>query len=193
MLSNDINTKGHTQWFFYRVANTRKGLTVKFNLLNHTKPDSLFNFGMKVLVYSEQLNKAEGVGWHRDGQDIAYYQNSYKKDTVGRSQYYYTLSFSYTFSHDQDTVFFAYTTPYTYSELTEELSVFEKDPIKCQYLSRNLLCRTIAGNKCEYLTITGKHHPDVSSCVTSLDSKSRSARGSSSPHECTQGSPTRAG
>jgi len=82
VLSNDINTKGHTQWFFYRVSNTTKGMTVKFNLLNHTKPDSLFNFGMKVLVYSEKLNKAEGLGWHRDGHDIAYYQNSYKKVTL---------------------------------------------------------------------------------------------------------------
>jgi hypothetical protein len=55
------------------VSNTKKDLSVKFNLLNHTKPDSLFNYGMKVLVFSEQLNKAEGIGWHRDGKDIAYF------------------------------------------------------------------------------------------------------------------------
>ena len=65
--------------FFFRVTNTRKDQPVKFNLLNHTKPDSLFNFGMKVLVYSEQQNKADGTGWHRDGRDIAYFQNSFKK------------------------------------------------------------------------------------------------------------------
>ena len=40
--------------FFFRVSNTRKDMPVKFNLLNHTKPDSLFNYGMKVLVFSEQ-------------------------------------------------------------------------------------------------------------------------------------------
>jgi hypothetical protein len=39
--------------FFFRVNNTKKDLSVKFNLLNHTKPDSLFNYGMKVLVFSE--------------------------------------------------------------------------------------------------------------------------------------------
>ncbi len=61
------------------MTNTKKDLGVKFNLLNHTKPDSLFNYGMKVLVFSEQLNKSEGLGWHRDGHDIAYYQNSFKK------------------------------------------------------------------------------------------------------------------
>jgi hypothetical protein len=37
----------------------------------------------------------------------------------------------------------------------------EKDAIKSEYLSRNILCRTIAGNKCEYLTITARNHPDV--------------------------------
>lgn len=58
-------------------------------------------------------------------------------------------------------MFFAYSTPYTYSELNADLSAYEKD--HGQYLTRNTLCRTIAGNKCEYLTVTGKNHPDVSS------------------------------
>jgi len=45
--------------------------------------------------------------------------------------------------------------------LTDDLTGMEKDSIKSEYLSRNVLCRTIAGNKCEYLTITAKNHPDV--------------------------------
>ena len=40
ILQNDINTKGHTQWFFFRVKNTHANLAVTFNILNHTKPDS---------------------------------------------------------------------------------------------------------------------------------------------------------
>lgn len=28
-------------------------------------------------------------------------------------------------------------------------------------MTRNTLCRTIAGNKCEYLTITAKNHPEA--------------------------------
>ncbi len=66
MLNEDIG-------FFFRVTNTKKDLSVKFSLLNHTKPDSLFNFGMKVLVFSEALNKKDNIGWHRDGKDIAYF------------------------------------------------------------------------------------------------------------------------
>lgn len=59
--------------FFFRTTNVFSGMSVKFNILNHTKPDSLFNYGMKVLVYSETLNKNSGVGWHREGRDIAYF------------------------------------------------------------------------------------------------------------------------
>ena len=81
---------------------------------------------------------------------------------MGRSRYYYTLTFCYDFKHDEDSVFFAYAVPYTYSDLGEDLTTFEKDPVVGSYLSRNTLCRTIAGNKCEYLTITAKNHPDVS-------------------------------
>ena len=52
VLQNDINTNGHTQWFFFRVSNTRKNLKVKFNILNLAKPDSLYNEGMRVLSFS---------------------------------------------------------------------------------------------------------------------------------------------
>ncbi len=52
LLQNDINTQGHTQWFFFRVGNTHKGDSVRFNILNLCKSDSLYNHGMKVLVFS---------------------------------------------------------------------------------------------------------------------------------------------
>ena len=75
--------------------------------------------------------------------------------------YFYTLTFTYDFKYNDDYVYFAYSYPYTYSDLNEEISNFEKDAIKSQYMVRNLLCRTLAGNKCEYLTITAKNSPDV--------------------------------
>jgi hypothetical protein len=52
-MQNDINTQGHTQWFFFQVKNARAGQKVKFNIMNFSKPDSLFNYGMKVTMYSE--------------------------------------------------------------------------------------------------------------------------------------------
>lgn len=52
VLQNDINTNGHTQWYFFRVGNTRKGQKIRFNIINLAKPDSLYNQGMRVLSYS---------------------------------------------------------------------------------------------------------------------------------------------
>ena len=75
LMQNDVNTSGYTQWFYFKVENTCKGATVKFNLLNYTKPDSLFNFGMKVAVYSEKRAQESHCGWSKEGQNIFYFPN----------------------------------------------------------------------------------------------------------------------
>lgn len=54
VLQNDVNTNGHTQWYFFRVGNTRKGQTITFNIINLAKSDSLYNYGMKILCYSSR-------------------------------------------------------------------------------------------------------------------------------------------
>lgn len=66
------------------------------------------------------------------------------------------MSFTYKFQHDFDTVLFAYSQPYTYSDLNQDLLDIEK--LKLDYVSRNTMCRTLAGNKCEYLTITSRNN-----------------------------------
>ena len=53
-LQNDINTNGHTQWYFFRVSNTKKGQKVKFNFNNLSKSDSLYNDGMRILAFSQK-------------------------------------------------------------------------------------------------------------------------------------------
>lgn len=68
ILQNDINTNGHTQWFYFRVGNTTKGQKVKFNILNLAKPDSLYNYGMKVWILSEKNKSQNGIEWFRDGK-----------------------------------------------------------------------------------------------------------------------------
>ena len=117
VMQNDINTSGHTQWFFFRTQNTKKGMTVKFNIINFSKPDSLFNYGMKVTVYSEKKAQYEQVSWYKACEDIKYYQNGIRKDPMNANKCYYSLTFTYTFEHDDDSVFFAYSYPYTYTDL----------------------------------------------------------------------------
>ena len=39
------------------------------------QPDSLYNCGMKPLMYSENLARTKNIGWVRHGNDIKYYRN----------------------------------------------------------------------------------------------------------------------
>lgn len=157
ILQNDINTNGHTQWYFFRVGNTMKGLTVRFNILNLAKPDSLYNEGMGILCYSTVKSKRDNdAGWYRMGKDICYYQNNFKRENVRFQRYYYTLTFTHTFEHDDDTVYFSHCYPYTYSDLVDDLSAIEKDKNCQSFFYRSTLTRTLAGNRCEYITITSK-------------------------------------
>ena len=67
------------------------------NIINLMKPDSLYNHGMRPLVYSDKEHLRTGRGWVRGGNDICYYQNSMKRKNPG---YYYTLTWSIVFEHD---------------------------------------------------------------------------------------------
>ena len=42
-LKNDYGTNGFTQWYFFRVQNTRKDKVYRFNIVNFMKPDSNYN------------------------------------------------------------------------------------------------------------------------------------------------------
>lgn len=68
-----------------------------------------------------------------------------------------TLSFSYTFQHENDITFFSYFQPYTLSDLEDLLYVL-KTRYPTEYLNNVLkvqkLCETMAGNPCYILTIT---------------------------------------
>ena len=68
LLNFDLNTSGHTQWFYFK-AKSHSPLKVRFNILNHVKPGSLFSDGMKPCVWV-----GEG-GWGRGCDDIKYFKN----------------------------------------------------------------------------------------------------------------------
>ena len=151
ILKPDYNTRGYTQWYYFRIGNTRAGKTYRFNIINMMKPDSLYNHGMRPVVYSEMEAKRSGKGWFRGGSDICYYQNSMKRKNAG---YYYTLTFSMQFDHDGDTVYLAHCYPYTYTDLMRYLNHIELDPKRKNRLRRRTLTPTIAGNNCEMVIIT---------------------------------------
>ena len=161
LLDYDIGTKGHTQWFYFAVRNEKPGLRVRFSIVNLMKYDSLYNNGMKPLVKSGKKEKREGVGWHRACDCVSYYQNNIPRAFAADSklpQFYYTLSFVYTFEYDRDVVYFAHCYPYTYTDLQGFLSRCALQPDNSTTLRIDSLCLSNTGNDCPVLTITQNVH-----------------------------------
>lgn len=114
------------------------------------KGDSLYNQGMRPLVYSCHDAERRGVGWVRAGDDVCYYQNNIRR----KGGFYYTATFTLSFPHSLDTVYVAYCYPYTYTDLRRYLAALESDPKRRSRFRRRTLCSTLAGNDVDLLTIT---------------------------------------
>ncbi|XP_023612360.1 cytosolic carboxypeptidase 2 isoform X2 [Myotis lucifugus] len=149
-LRTDLYTNKHTQWFYFRVQNTRKDATYRFTIVNLLKPKSLYTIGMKPLMYSQLDANTCNIGWRREGNEIKYYKNN----TDNGQQSFYCLTWTIQFPHDQDTCFFAHFYPYTYTDLQCYLMSVAKNPVQSQFCKLRTLCRSLAGNTVYLLTIT---------------------------------------
>lgn len=105
-LRNDYNSQGYTQWYYFSVSNMKRHQKYCLNLKHFIKPDSLYNQGMKPLIYSTRKAEMEGIGWYRGGEDICYYTNSTKKKPGPGNLC--SLTFSVEFQYENDEVFFAH-------------------------------------------------------------------------------------
>jgi len=146
----DVNTRANTQWFYFSIANSRAGCQYRLNIVNFTKEDSLYNKGLRVLLYSRKDAEQRGIGWQRAGSDVCWYQNQHRHGT----SFYFSLSFSLRPLHDDDIVYLAMAYPYTYTDLSRYLASLEKDSTISKCMRRRTLCKTLAGNTCDLLTIT---------------------------------------
>ncbi|XP_069037898.1 cytosolic carboxypeptidase 2 isoform X2 [Lepisosteus oculatus] len=149
-LRADLYTTKHTQWYYFRVRNMKAGVTYRFTIVNLMKPSSLYNMGMKPLLYSEQEARARGVGWRRAGANIRYYRN--QRDQEGQSLY--SLTWTCQFPHEGDTCYFAQCYPYTFSDLQLYLARVANHPVRARHCKFRVLCRSLAGNPVYVLTIT---------------------------------------
>ncbi len=153
-LHNDTNTSGYTQWFFFRVSNTKKDKTINLNIMNFLRKRTKYSNGIKIWCYSRKNAEINKIGWHHTTEDVDYYQNFLYKFKFGRKEFYYTLSFNYTFQFDNDEVFFANCIPYTYTDLIRDLNNYSKnEDDKYRFFNRRKLCSTIIGNNVEYFSI----------------------------------------
>ena len=57
-MRNDCNGVGSLQWFYFRMKNTSDFIeTVRINVVNFTKGNSLFHSGMKPSIWSTKANR----------------------------------------------------------------------------------------------------------------------------------------
>lgn len=127
-------------------------------------------------MYSTTEAKNKQIGWRRCGENIIYFKNddnlwvnhflnffyeiinwktfrannSDSEDESGS----YTLTFNIEFQYENDTVYFAHSYPYTYTELQDYLMAIQRHPVKSKFCKLRLLCRSLAGNNIYYLTVT---------------------------------------
>lgn len=78
-LENDTHTRGHTQWFYFKVIYRDVPLRaektthrVRFNIMNLSKTASLYTEGMRPCVWSKSRHEEDGTGWFRGGDDVTY-------------------------------------------------------------------------------------------------------------------------
>ncbi|KAL4472948.1 hypothetical protein ABPG72_020642 [Tetrahymena utriculariae] len=157
LVQQDLNTNGYTQWFNFKVTNKTKCQKVMFTIGNFYKKDSLFQKGMKISVFSKKKLEYTGIGWHKSGFNIKYSLSTIQKgisyfSTNQNGKISYLLQFKYDFEYDEDETYFAYSIPYTYSQLQKYLnSILSQN---YSFFSIRSLCNTLLGNQLFLITIT---------------------------------------
>ncbi|XP_059172169.1 cytosolic carboxypeptidase 1-like isoform X2 [Physella acuta] len=163
ILSPDINSNHHHQWFYFEISNMRKDQSYRFNIVNCEKLNSQFNFGMQPLLMSVMEALEGNPCWARVGYDICYYRNHFLRNatTTGgvQGKSYYTATFSLVFPNTGDICYLSYHYPYTYTALKTHLKQWENHFDASQIFYRQqTLCTTLGGNDVPVLTITAQPH-----------------------------------
>ena len=153
-LQNDTNTKGYSQWFFFRVKKGKKGQKIKLNIMNFQRKKTKYSLGIKIWYYSQKKKEEKNIGWHHTNENVNYYQNFLYNFIKNNRNYYYTLSFEYTFEYDNDEVYFANSLPFFYSDVINDLNYYtKKENEKYKFFERKKLCNTLTGNDVDYFNI----------------------------------------
>ncbi|CDW89042.1 zinc carboxypeptidase family protein [Stylonychia lemnae] len=183
----DSNTRGHQQWFYFRVRNIKANVRYTFTIRNFTKGQSLYKKGMKVMWKSKIVSKKidedylnqnilfSDKQWHHGWEqlsdqyisDVEYFKSNCERSHIIRGLY------KKYFKEDDDTID---TSNVEIKELKfeNELKFFSTEPVIEQNNSnqyeenisinsgsisyqRNTMCLTIAGLPLPIITITNQN------------------------------------
>ena len=149
-LNSDTNSPNRCQWFYFMVSNTRSNTMVKFTVMNITKFPHFYKEGMKPLVFSEKDNQAIYISWTCKVDNISLNkieapsgkasgirqilmdtsESEIDEESIRPKCFIYDLSFTHTFKHDGDRVYFAFNKPYEFLRLNRYLFKIENSIIK---------------------------------------------------------------
>jgi murein tripeptide amidase MpaA len=156
LLKNDINSAKLSQWFYFKVDIDRSKYqhnSVKFNIINNQKNDTLFSKGLKVLMYEERTKT-----WSRNNRDVFYFINGL---TALEDKKLYTLTFTidlpeydYNNPNNNETYYFSYCYPYSYTHLNTYLYSIFLNPSNKSILRYETLGMTQSVNPLNMLLIT---------------------------------------
>ncbi|EAT47473.1 AAEL001406-PA, partial [Aedes aegypti] len=137
-------------WFYFAVTGGRPNQIVKFNVMNLNKQAKLFSQGMHPVT-----KVGPGGRWERIKDKPSY--------SIANDVFF--ISFLHRAPESAETkTYYAFTFPFTYNELLEQLGNFDKrygptnlDPRDDIYYYRELLTHSVEKRRIELLTITSFH------------------------------------
>jgi hypothetical protein len=147
----------HAQWFYFSIKNAVTGTSYKFNILNIGKYDGSFNQGMQPVIF----HASSSADWQRNGSEIYLFKNTYYQHSPRPEEHspLGTLTFTLDSMPNNCTanqpIYIATHFPYTLSYLQSYLNQLTVETAPSSpFIRRQLLCKTMIGNRCDLLTIT---------------------------------------
>eukprot|EP00347_Sterkiella_histriomuscorum_P016106 403354471 len=176
-LRPDTNTHGYCNWFYFKInfnhkyyetmaggsgSTTEQRMTYRFNIVNMYKKFQLYCIDQKPIVKSKQRlakNPNLQTHWSKDGISNVKYGVSKITPPNAKKKKYYTLSFTYKFEFQQDEVHIAYSLPYTYSQLQQDIQSYKETQKKLYNHDDSVfdsapLCKSLSGLTIPLITIT---------------------------------------
>jgi cytosolic carboxypeptidase protein 4 len=104
-MRNDTNGSSNLQWFYFRMINP-PGFTgkIRINIVNFTKGNSLFYYGMKPSFWSLKNYQKSGNGWFQGGMNVEYdispYHGEINKMNPHKPKSYYNMAFDFKFDNE---------------------------------------------------------------------------------------------
>jgi hypothetical protein len=140
--SANNNKRGHRVWFYFQVKNTEKDQRVILNIVNFSKTKmALYRQGATPVVTSDKRPE-----WVRLPKDTVFLHRSQRHEKN------YILSITFCFDDPDDTYYFAFSFPYTYSQLQIYLKKLET--MNLPFLKRSFIGYSVEKKRLDLLTIS---------------------------------------